>query len=83
MPNLSFIKNRALLQELSSYNPIANFDRVRALGMVMIYREEQMIRYRGDMSASGRENMGNYLGNDEFFTRNYRPINESDNFSKN
>lgn len=84
VPNLSFIKNRALLQELASYNTIANFDRVRALGMVMIYREEQMIKYRGDMNRSGKDENKGYLGNDEFFEKNYRQdINELDNFSKN
>ena len=39
--NLYFIRNKALLQELILFNPNINVDRVRALGMVMLYREEK------------------------------------------
>jgi len=45
VPNLYFIKCRALLKELVLFNPDINVDRVRALGMVMLYREEFMILY--------------------------------------
>jgi hypothetical protein len=38
VPNLFFIRNRALLKELVAYNPFINVDRVRALGMLMLYR---------------------------------------------
>lgn len=73
VPNLFHIKSRALLQELVSFNPIANFDRVRALGMVMLYREEQMIRFQGDTNKIMNNSYAdkNYLGNDKFFTTNY------------
>lgn len=73
IPNLFHIKSRALLQELVSFNPIANFDRVRALGMVMLYREEQMIRFQGDTNKIMNNSYAdkNYLGNDKFFTTNY------------
>jgi hypothetical protein len=53
--NMAFIKNRALLQELISYNPDGNFDRIRALGMVMLYRGEFMDRYEGDLSRSRQQ----------------------------
>lgn len=55
IPNLFFIKSRALLKELISYNSIANFDRVRSLGMVMLYRGEFMDRYAGNLSQIGQE----------------------------
>lgn len=50
--NMSFVRNRALLQELISYNPDGNFDRIRALGMVMLYRGEFIDKYEGDLSRT-------------------------------
>ena len=70
VPNLFTIKNRALLQELIGFNPVNNFDRIRALGMVMLYREEKMILYNGDISNERFSNVKS-LANDDFFTRNY------------
>jgi hypothetical protein len=40
-----FVKNRAFLQELAAYNTTGNYDRVRAFGMLMIYRQEKIILY--------------------------------------
>jgi hypothetical protein len=72
MFNLMFIRCVALLMELAAYNPEANFDRIRALGMVMLYRQEKIILYQGDMSKTRREEKDiNYLGNDSFFTDNF------------
>lgn len=71
IPNLYNIKSRALLKELSLYNPDINVDRIRALGMVMLYREEKMILYNGNPKNYNEENSSNYLGNDPFFTVNY------------
>ena len=69
--NLYRIKSRGLLKELSLFNPEINVDRVRALGMVMLYREEQMITYQGN-PASARDNIEkDYLGDDPFFKNNY------------
>ena len=71
--NLNFIKNRALLQELIAYNPVANFDRIRALGMLMLYREEYMVRWGGEVKREkNNADDKSYLGNDDFFKRNYR-----------
>ena len=53
--NMAFVKNRALLQELISYNPDGNFDRIRALGMVMLYRGEFIDRFEGDLSRTKQE----------------------------
>jgi len=50
--NMAFVKNRALLQELISFNPDGNFDRIRALGMVMLYRGEFIDKYEGDLSRT-------------------------------
>ena len=72
IPNLYHIKSRALLKELSLYNPDINVDRIRALGMVMLYREEKMILYNGNpKNYQDKERDSNYLGNDPFFTNNY------------
>lgn len=76
VPNLFFIKNRALLKELVLFNPDINVDRVRALGMAMLYREEKMILYQGNISADREEKANSsYLGNDPFFVKNYRTKN--------
>ena len=70
--NLYFIRNRALLEELIAFNPEINVDRIRALGMVMLYREEKLILYQGNLNAEAREKANSsYLGNDDFFSRNY------------
>ena len=72
VPNLYFIKSRALLKELVLFNPDINVDRVRALGMVMLYREEKIILYQGDMSRTKDDTASaSYLGNDDFFSINY------------
>ena len=70
--NLNFIRNRALLQELSQWNSDGNFDRVSALGMLMLLREEKMILYQGDMSKVNEKVSSDYLGNDPYFTNNFR-----------
>lgn len=71
--NLSFIRNRALLQELAAYNPEINTDRVRALGVLMIAREQESVYY-GGIGTKTRvvEEDPNYLGNSDFFKRNWR-----------
>lgn len=72
VPNLYFIRNRALLKEAILYNPIINVDRIRALGMVMLYREERMILFQGDTKKAETDyNDPKYAGNDDFFTINY------------
>lgn len=69
--NLYRIRNRALLKELILFNPDINVDRVRALGMVMLYREEKVILYQGDMKRDDDKMSADYLGNDPFFKINY------------
>lgn len=72
--NLNFLRNRALIEELIAFNPEINVDRIRALGMVMLYREEKMVLYQGNPSRDSKEVPKNYLGNDKFFTENYRVV---------
>ena len=69
--NLTRIRNRALIKELMLYNPDINVDRVRALGLLMLYREQFMVTYNGDPSSSKNVVDSDYLGNDDYFTRNY------------
>lgn len=72
IPRLYSLRNRALLEELISYTPELNVDRIRALGMVMLYRQEKIILYRDNLNAKSQEEVSSsYLGNDSFFQRNY------------
>lgn len=72
VPQLFKIKNRALIEELIAFNPQINVDRIRALGMVMLYRQEKIIMYQGDMSKSKDTLTGSVdLANDKYFSRNY------------
>lgn len=72
IPLLYTIRNRALLEELAAYTPELNVDRIRAMGMVMLYRQEKVILYQGNISADRQEQANaSYLGNDDFFKRNY------------
>ena len=73
IPNLYHLKNRALLKELSLFNPDINVDRIRALGMLMLYREEKIIMFQGDMNNAKKSAASSptYLGNDPFFKRNW------------
>lgn len=68
--NLNFIRSRALLQELSQWNVDGNFDRVSALGMLMLLREDRMITF-GGQPEKAQETPSSYLGNDDFFKNNY------------
>ena len=80
--SLKFIKNKALLKELVLYNNDGNFDRHDALVMLMLLRED-FLRYCGTESPSERNHYkdNNYLGNDTFFEKNYKPKKNKDNDS--
>lgn len=72
VPRLFTVRNRALLKELINYNSEGNFDRISAMGMLMLLREDKMIKYQGDVSKEKQEIANNsYDGNDPFFKRNY------------
>ena len=67
--NLYNIRNRALLKELILYNPQINVDRIMALCMLMIYREEKMVLLQGDMRKTEQEGRG--LEVDQYWDKNY------------
>lgn len=69
--NLQRIRGVALLKELITWNPDINADRVSALGMLMILRENNMKYLPGEGQFEGKRPRRNYLGNDPFFSKNY------------
>lgn len=69
--NLQRIRGVALLKELITWNPDINADRVSALGMLMILRENNMKYLPGEGQFEGKRPRKNYLGNDPFFSKNY------------
>ncbi len=54
------------------YNPAINVDRIMSLCQLMLYREEKMILYQGEPRRAEKTIDASYLGNDPFFTRNYK-----------
>ena len=70
MPQLYKIRNRALLQELVSYAPEKNTDRVSALFQAMFYREEFMILYGGATDDDGRS--ASESADDDFFDKDWK-----------
>ena len=83
VPRLFTVRNRALLKELINYNSEGNFDRISAMGMLMLLREDRMIRYQGNVSREKQEKANeDYAGNDPFFKRNY-DFKLNSKFSKN
>lgn len=71
MPQLYTIRSRALLEELIAFDTVRNFDRIRSLGMAMLYREEKVILYGGKIDGTTTELGGSSLADDDFFNRNY------------
>lgn len=70
IPNLYFIRNRALLKELVQWNPKGNFDRVLSLVQLMLYREEKVILYQGDMKNRDIGSSG--METDDYWSKNYK-----------
>lgn len=76
VPALFNVRSRALIKELINFNNDGNFDRISAMGMLMLLREDKMITYQGNISKERQEKeSASYLGNDPFFSKNYRPVN--------
>lgn len=72
IPILYTLKTRALIEEAIQFSPEINVDRIRAMGMVMIYRQEFIIKYGNNMNPKSREEAEkDNPGNDIFFQRNY------------
>lgn len=75
--NVHTIMGRALLREAILFNPaIGNYDRIRSLGLVMLYREAFIVMYGGNLNADRNAIPDDYIGNDPFFKDNY-PDNSS------
>jgi hypothetical protein len=69
IPNLYRIKNRALLKELVLWNPQGNYDRVMSLVQLMLYREEKMVLYHGDLKQAEEQSSG--MEADDYWSKNY------------
>ena len=67
--NLYNIRNRALIKELILWNPNGNYDRIMSLVQLMLYREEKMILYQGDMSKTKEVSSG--MEKDDYWEKNY------------
>lgn len=76
MPNLYKLRNRALIKEMILWNPNINVDRIMAMVQVMLYREEKMILYQGDLQGGKNKTFSSGLEDDPFFTNNYRSSND-------
>lgn len=72
IPKLFTLRSRALIKELIGYNNEGNFDRISAMGMLMLLREDKMILSQGNFKDEEEKSSRGYLGNDPFFTKNYR-----------
>lgn len=70
VPQLYRLRNRALLQELVSYSPEVNVDRIRALSQVMLYREQFIILYGGSPDSSTIDSKT--TSDDDFFDRDWK-----------
>lgn len=69
IPNLYRIKNRALLKELVLWNPQGNFDRVMSLVQLMLYREDKMVLYHGNLRHT--EEVSSGMEKDDYWDKNY------------
>ena len=69
IPQLYKLRNRALIQELISYGPEVNVDRVRALSQVMLYREHFIILYGGSPEREDYQKVNDE--DDDFFTKDW------------
>ena len=77
-PLLYTIRNRALLKELLLFNSEGNFDRISAMGMLMLYREDRIVTLKDNLHNI--QVPSDYKGKDPFFTNNYK--NHQDRFKK-
>ena len=69
VPNLYNIRNRALIKELIQWNPFGNYDRIMALAQLILYREEKMILFQGELRDRGMNTKG--LEVDDYWSKNY------------
>lgn len=67
--NLFLLRNRALIKELIQWNPFGNYDRIMALVQLMLYREEKIVLYRGDIKKAEQPVTG--IEADSYWDKNY------------
>lgn len=73
LPIIYTLKNRALIEEAIQFRPEINVDRIRAMGMVMLYRQQYIIQYGGTLDVKKNKIKPQDLPeNDDFFIRNYK-----------
>ena len=65
--NLQTVRNRALLEECAQWNPDGNFDRVSAMGMLMLLREDRLILFGKKPGQKSNYKSPDYKGNDPLF----------------
>lgn len=75
--NIYRVRNRALLQEIASYNQEANFDRVSAMGMLMVLREDYMVKFGGNAKNYIEKRSNDKRFNDPFFSQFDDRINDN------
>lgn len=75
IPNLYHLRNRALIKELIQWNPVGNFDRVLSLVQLMLYREEKVVLYQGELKRQTNTTKG--MESDEYWEKNYPGRKES------
>ena len=69
VPLLYCIRNRALLKELILWNPFGNYDRIMAMVQLMLYRQEKIILFQGDIRKGEEKETG--IAADEYWSKNY------------
>lgn len=69
IPNLYSIRDRELLKELILWNPNGNYDSVMSMVQLMLYREEKMILFQGDVTK--QESTSSGMENDDYWSKNY------------
>ena len=70
VPNLYKIRNRALIKELIQWNPYQNFDRVMSLVQLILYREEKLVLYQGNIKNTEQKPTG--MAADDYWIKNYK-----------
>ena len=77
--NLNFIRNKALLIELSQWDPYNNFDRVSAMGMLMLLREDKLRLMGGSYNGMDTDVLDDDdVLNDPYWKDNYVAYDEED-----
>ena len=69
VPNMFHLRNRALIKELIQWNPFKNFDRVMSLVQLILYREEKIVLFQGDLKKSEKKFSGMEV--DDYWEKNY------------